>query len=175
MKRIIISAAAILAAACSPAPSGDTSSQSASSPGGAVPESFAANTSVVFAGEKALELTEPCSRAAPAPVEGSWTPGDADIAAMEPALATLVAEQLAAQRPNANDVAVEDYHRQYGGLIVGGRRIIAVNGFRLSEYDDLAAWRSFPHTICDGGVIMFGVEYDPATRQFRNFAFNGPF
>ncbi len=171
MKRLII-ACALVAAACSP-PSGDSSRPAEpgarSTPGSAA---FAANTAVVFAGDKALELTEPCSRTPPA-YEGTWTPNDSDIAAMEPALAALVAEQLRAQWPDADDVAVSDYHRQYGGLVVNGRRIIYVNGFRLGQYDDLEAWRSFPHTICDGGPIMFGVEYDPNTRDFRNFAFNG--
>ena len=173
MQRLLF-ALALAAAACSPAPSGDAPSHptargsSSSSGGGA----FASNTSVIFAGDKALELTEPCSRPPPAH-EGTWTPSEAEIAAMEPALAALVDEQLRAQWPNADDMSVADYHRQYGGLIVDGRRIIYVNGFRLGQYDDLEAWRSFPHTICDGGPIMFGVEYDPASQQFENFAFNG--
>jgi hypothetical protein len=167
---------ALVLAACSPPPSTDAPEQQVGGQA-SVPTvgaaAFASNTAVVFAGDKALELTEPCSRARPI-AEGTWTPSDSDIAAMEPALANLVAERLRARSPNAADIAVADYHRQYGGLVLDGRRIIYVNGFRLGEYDDLEAWRSFPHTICDGGPIMFGVEYDPAARQFRNFAFNGP-
>ena len=34
-------------------------------------------------------------------------------------------------------------------------------------------WRTQATQICDGGTITFGVEYDPATGQFSNFAFNG--
>jgi hypothetical protein len=160
----------LFAAACSPAPRGDD----APPPAPAIRSGgdFAENTGVVFAGEKALELTEPCSRTPPAP-EGTWTPTDAQVAAMEPALADLVGEQLRTQWPNAEHMAVEDYNRQYGGLILNGRRLIYVNGFRLSDYDDLEAWRSFPQTICDGGPIMFGVEYDDEAQAYRNFAFNG--
>lgn len=174
MKRLIL-AAALAAAACSPAPSGDGDRSTASTPApvsGAGGAAFAANTAVVFAGDKALELTEPCSRTPPA-AEGTWTPSDSEITAMEPALAALVADELARQWPDAGDISVSDYRRQYGGLIIGGRRVIYVNGFRLGEYDDLDAWRSFPHTLCDGGPIMFGVEYDPQTGAFENFAFNG--
>ena len=36
-----------------------------------------------------------------------------------------------------------------------------------------ADWRTAPISICDGGALAFGVEYDPATGAFANFAFNG--
>lgn len=174
MKHLIL-IAALAAAACSPAPSDAPPTDEAATQAAIAPASgaaFAANTSVVFAGEKALELSEPCSRVRPQ-VEGTWTPSPAQIEAMEPALAQFAAEQLRAQWPNADDIDVAQYRRQYGGLIIEGRRVIYVNAFQLGQYDDLDAWRSFPHVICDGGPIMFGVEYEPATRSFRNFAFNG--
>jgi hypothetical protein len=133
---------------------------------------FAADSAVVFAGDKALELAEPCSRAAPGPIEGTWTPSDGDIAALEPALSRYVGERLRADWPN-DALSTEDYLRQYGGLIVDGRRVIVINGFQASAAGDLDTWRSFPMVICDGGPIMFGAEYDPETREFRNFAFNG--
>ena len=83
------------------------------------------------------------------------------------------------------------------GVIVGGRRIIYVNGFHktqvaetrtfLTEHrNDSAALRNFPSAfrdsdywrgvatmVCDGGEYYFGVEYDPETHRFRNFSFNG--
>ncbi len=167
MKRVRL-AALLFAAACSPPPAGESGAPPAAAGG----EGFAPDSAVVFAGEKARELTEPCSRPAPGPVEGAWTPSARDIAAMEPALAALLAERLQAEWPR-DAGSVSAYRRQYGGLIVGGRRIVTVNGFRLDPHDDLDAWRSFPQTICDGGPIMFGVDYDPATQRFENFAFNG--
>lgn len=140
----------------------------------AVPTSaFAPDSGVVFEGDKARELTQQCSRAAPGPAEETWTPEAADIAAMEPALATLIDTELYAQWPN-EALSASDYRRQYGGLIVGGRRIIYINGFRAEGEDgEIAVWRTWPMIICDGGPITFGVEYDPADGSFSNFAFNG--
>jgi hypothetical protein len=169
MKHLLLPALALAVLACSPPQSGTEEPDAAAVPSVA----FAANTGTIFAGEKALELVEPCSRPPPAPLEGTWTPSESEIAAMEPALARYLAQNLRGAWPDSDHIAVEDYRRQYGGLILGGQRIIYVNGFRLTEYDDQDTWRSFPHVICDGGPIMFGVEYDPATQSFRNFAFNG--
>jgi hypothetical protein len=162
VKRLIVALLA-LTAACTPAP--------APAPHPA-PSPFAADTAVVFAADKAVELTEQCSRAVPAPVAGTWTPSDAQIAALEPALGALLGEQLHAQWPN-DRISASDYRRQYGGLIVGGRRIIYVNGFRPDDDNELDTWRTWPMAICDGGPVQFGVEYDVASGEFANFAFNG--
>jgi len=41
--------------------------------------------------------------------------------------------------------------------------------------DSNSDWRTQAVQICDGGPITFGVEYDPGSGQFSNFAFNGPY
>jgi hypothetical protein len=170
MKRPLVALLAPLAAACTPAPnSTEPGSPDAPSAGTSV---FAADSAVVFAGDKALELAEPCSRAAPSPIDGTWTPTEDQIAALEPALSRYVTERLRADWPN-DAISAENYLRQYGGLIINGRRVIVINGFQQSAAGDLDTWRSFPMVICDGGPIMFGAEYDPETREFQNFAFNG--
>ncbi len=170
MKRSLLALLTLLAAACTPAPnSTEPGSPDAPSVGTSV---FAADSAVVFTGDKALELVEPCSRAAPGPIDGTWTPSERDIAALEPALSRYVSERLRTDWPN-DAIGAENYLRQYGGLIVNGRRLIVINGFQQSAAGDLDTWRSFPMVICDGGPIMFGAEYDPETREFQNFAFNG--
>jgi hypothetical protein len=167
MKRAIL-ILTLIASACSPAPS----STQPGSPDAVIASvsTFAADSAVVFAGDKALELAEPCSRPAPGPIDSAWTPSEADIAAMEPALSAYLAEQLSAAQETAG---ADAYLRQYGGLVIDGRRVIVVNGFRRDAAGDLGTWRDFPMIICDGGPIMFGVEYDPAAGAFANFAFNG--
>jgi hypothetical protein len=170
MKRLLIASLVLLAAACSPAPnSSDPGTPDAPSVGTTV---FAPDSAVVFADDKALELVEPCSRPAPASVEATWTPTERDIAVLEPALARFLEEQLRQQRPE-DEVSVEAYLRQYGGLVINGRRIIYINGFQQEAAGSIDTWRAYPMVICDGGPIMFGVEYDPETRAFQNFAFNG--
>jgi hypothetical protein len=141
----------------------------------AAPQSpFPPDTRAVFAGERARELVNQCSRREPGPVDGTWTPSDAQLDALESRLPHLFEE-----RPNRNwpkqSPPVLDYYRQYGGLLVGGRRIIYVNAFRPDMLGGEPTWREAPVMICDGGATVFGVEYDPATGAFAEFSFNGPY
>ena len=116
---------------------------------------------VIFPAEKAVQLTRQCSRSTPR-AEGAWQPTAQDIAALEPGLTrTLAAAQV---QPGA-------YYRQYGGLIVAGRHIIYVNGARNAVVQ--GDWRNTAISICDGGALAFGVEYDPASGTFSHLEFNG--
>lgn len=132
------------------------------------------DTHVVLEGEEALALANQCSRVSPGPVTGQWVPSEGEIEAMESALILQVAQHMeqAGLEPTPGD-----YHRQYAGFIIDGRNIIYANGvdedaIRRDVREDFD-WRTQAIRICDGGTITFGVEYDPATRQFANFAFNG--
>ena len=64
------------------------------------------------------------------------------------------------------------YFFQYAGLIAGGRKFIYVNSFR-GDVGDFPNWKTQPVMVCDGGDAFFGAEYDPQTKTFANFAFNG--
>jgi hypothetical protein len=122
-------------------------------------------------------LAHQCSRISPGPVEGVWTPTDAEVDALENELILRVArEQEAAGRSPSPG----DYYRQYAGFVIGGRRVIYVNGVDKSAVErapnpqNVFDWRTQPIQICDGGPITFGIEYDAATQRFSNFSFNGP-
>jgi hypothetical protein len=102
------------------------------------------------------------------------------IANLEDAL--LPALQLALDRrpPSETPLLARDYYRQYGGLIVGGKRIIYVNGFHRwflarsgRNADAWTRWRTIAVRVCDGGLEYFGAEYDPDTRQVDAIEFNG--
>jgi hypothetical protein len=127
---------------------------------------------VTFDGERAATLAQQCSRISPGPVQRTWTPTDEDVRAMEPALFVRLQRELLAASWDADPAS---YIRQYGGLVIGGHRIIYTHGFTPSEHNPNDIWRTQFYDICDGGPITFGVEYDPATREFSNFAFNGPY
>jgi hypothetical protein len=162
----------LVAAACAPAPS--------QSPPGAVQEEVASlwtpATRTILAGEAARTLARQCSRISPGPVEEVWAPTDAEIEAIEDELILLVAREMeeAGQSPSPGG-----YYRQYAGFVIGGQRVIYVNGVDESairrEPDPAHPfdWRKQAVQICDGGPITFGVEYNTASRQFSNFAFNG--
>jgi hypothetical protein len=159
----ILAAFALALAACTP-PTGPSG-------GGGAGGAFSAPYEI-FDGDRALELTEQCSRISPGPVESTWTPSDSDIRAMEPALLERVRQELTTAGAQEDAAA---YIRQYGGLVIAGKRVIYSHGFieRIDDPDE--GWRTHARIICDGGPITFGVEYDPATREFANFAFNGPY
>jgi hypothetical protein len=119
------------------------------------------NWGTIFPAAQAPQLARQCSRSAPR-AEGAWQPTAADIVKLEPGLANAL---------TGAQVQAGAYYRQYGGLIVGGRHIIYVNGARNAVVH--ADWRTAAISICDGGALAFGVEYDPATGAFANFTFNG--
>jgi hypothetical protein len=130
-------------------------------PAAAAPMAVSPNWGVIFPAERAPALARQCSREAPR-AEGAWQPLPSDIARLEPALTSLLIGK--SLQPAA-------YYRQYGGLVVNGRHIIYVNGARNAVVQ--GDWHTQAISICDGGQLAFGVEWDPATGSFAHFAFNG--
>jgi hypothetical protein len=157
----------LLLAACAP-PAGETNA----APEGAVASLWTAETRTVLAGDNARALARQCSRVSPGPVESVWTPNDAQLERLEDQLIVVLSQRLEAAGLSPSP---GDYYRQYAGFVIAGRRVIYVNGVARSaiQNDHAFDWRSRPVSICDGGPITFGAEYDVATRQFSDFAFNG--
>ncbi|MDP3739615.1 MAG: hypothetical protein Q8R02_19660 [Hyphomonadaceae bacterium] len=130
----------------------------------------------ILPADKAQTFARQCSRISPGPITGTWAPGAAAIMELEASLGVEIERQLAAT--SAAGSKPEAYYRQYAGLLIDGRPVIYVNGI---DKDVVArapeaqrdSWKTEPAVICDGGTITFGVEYDPATKTFSNFAFNG--
>ncbi len=175
--RHIISLLALAAAACSePAPSAARSPAPQADPAPAPTPQVALDPAkgVVLSPDRALDLAHQCSRRSPGPVTGSWSPSPQMIADLEAGLGIVLERQIAAT-PSAG-VTPQDYYRQYAGLLIGGRQVIYVNGVAARTVERDASgerWKTEPAMICDGGTITFGIEYDPATKAFSNFAFNG--
>jgi hypothetical protein len=69
---------------------------------------------------------------------------------------------------------MSDWYRQFGGIIVDGKRVIYVNAFRAGHLDaqTLKLWRTTAIKVCGGGVGYFGAEYDPSTNQVTSITFN---
>ena len=136
----------------------------------------------IFPEAKAKGLLQQCSRGVPGPVQGTWTPSPAQIAELEARLPGALDEVLAKRGDSRK--RSRDFLRQYGGFIVGGRKIIYMNAFpRFLLGDEKSAyaerhkpvpdWRGVVEGVCDGGPDFFGVEYDPAMKTFSHFEFNG--
>ncbi len=119
---------------------------------------------VLLKGSSAKGLLNQCSRAAPERVSAQWTPSSQQIGDME--------ARLPAFKRSLNQLRLplNGFYRQYAGFVAGGRQIIYVNLFpKRSD----SAWRSEPYVVCDGGSDHWGVEFEVATKQFVNSAFNG--
>ena len=144
-----------------------------------------------------------CSRGAPTGVLGFWRPTPADVAVAEEAVDQALAHALDSlmsrdpagytewrERPRAT--WPDQYYRQYVGLRYrDGRRTIYVNGFavgwpselsrRVAERDTTGShpfakadwWRFTVATVCDGGAMFFGAEYEPSSKRVLSFQFNG--
>ena len=136
----------------------------------------------VFPEAKARDLLHQCSRGVPGPVEGTWMPSAVQIAELEARLPGALDDVLT--KRGDHQKRSRDFLRQYGGFIVGGRRLIYMNAFpRFLLGDEKSAsaerhrpvpdWRVVVEGVCDGGPGFFGVEYDPAMKTFSHFEFNG--
>lgn len=169
----ILGIAALLLTACAPAaqerPETPAVQQQAA-------RLWTAETRTLLSGDAAQTLTHQCSRISPGPVESQWTPTSAQLDEAEDALIMALAERLeaAGQSPSPGD-----YYRQFAGFVIGGKRVIYVNGFASSTVErtpDPAHpfdWHTQAVQICDGGTITFGAEYDVQSKAVSNFAFNG--
>src|SRR5262249_34358175 len=141
-----------------------------------VPTVLSPATRTILAGDQAMALSHQCSRASPGPVSGQWTPSNDDLEQLEKPLESVLTGQLVISGSTA---APADYYRQSAGYIINGRRVIYVNGVNRSVVNDDANathpidWRTQAISICDGGTLTFGAEYDEDTRQLSKFAFNG--
>ena len=135
---------------------------------------------IVLPLDRATEVTNQCSRGSPGPVEGTWLPTAKEIRELEARLPQALDDALAkrgqfSERPR-------NPGRQYAGLKIAGRKVIYVNGFPLAMFETEARytpgvsrddWKERAVMVCDGGPAFFGVEYDPKTRSFSHFQFNG--
>jgi hypothetical protein len=140
-----------------------------------------AKDGVIFPPEKAKTLLKQCSRDEPNGITGYWLPQTGQIVELEhrlPALLERKIQQMAdAAEPHGPHMP--NYLRQYAGLLIGGRKVIYVNGFpgdqtfRGDGLERRTDWRTKPVLVCDGYIGYFGVEYDPETRDFAHLVFNG--
>jgi len=129
--------------------------------------------SAVLGPEQAEVVSEQCSRPNPPRYESTWLPGVQEIQQLEqdlPALNALVPAGGGVQVGNA--AAAGGYYRQYYGIVVHGRRLIYINAFVESMYKS-TDWKHYAIVVCDGGAGAWGALYDPASRDFSGFAFNG--
>ena len=104
---------------------------------------------------------------------GSWTPTEADVAALEEALVPFLRQ---AKHPWLRPdppiwERVPQYYRQYLGVVEDGERVIFANFFcHVAEGQD---WQRELVFVMDGGDCYFSLKYDPQQRRFFDLNVNG--
>jgi len=114
-----------------------------------------------------------CSRDTGGPPDGYWSPAAADIAQLEEDLPFYVRANPPSIDPRPwRDLAL--YVRLYMGIVRDGHRHVAVSLVR-SPYA-IGVWprETGVGSVCDGGPMFFGVEYDLDGHRFVSIAYNGP-
>jgi hypothetical protein len=128
--------------------------------------------SVVLAEHYARELRHLCSRPGIPEFQGTWTPSVDEVEVMESRFRKL-------QRVRAKLCCivgayvgdVNDFYRQYIGVVAMGKRYIYVNAYPV-EADSVLSDTPV-NQICDGGDAYWGVLYDVESGIFVDLAFNG--
>jgi hypothetical protein len=106
-----------------------------------------------------------CSRTTPGAGDSYWIPAERHIRDLEEKLPSFVRSQR--EHPKLTGL-----HRQYLGVMRGGRRMIYVNLFPAGRHFE-TRWTTSAIGVCDGGSQFFGVEYDVEARRFIHADFNG--
>lgn len=130
---------------------------------------YAQDNWAVLSDGEAMAVLKQCSRSAPDSVTGTWRIPPETIAKMESDLAKLPSQASGIEHITA-------FERQYTGLVLrGGRHVIYINAFPShAGGTGRDSWREKAVVVCDGGPAFWGAVYDTQTRQFSQFAFNGP-
>lgn len=130
------------------------------------------NQSVVLAEHYARGLRYLCSRPGIPEFQGTWTPTVGEIEAMESRFRKL--QRVRARLcciVGARVGDVNDFNRQYIGIVTKGKRYIYINAYPVES--DSVLSDTPVNQICDGGDAYWGVLYDIESGNFVDLAFNG--
>jgi hypothetical protein len=150
---------------------------------------FAQGTGAVLLQGVGREVLKQCTRSAPQGVIRFWTPAQTDVQRIEEMLPLVIDSVLRKVTNSSTQLDARQYYRQYLGIQRwSGKRSIYINAFhkrnleeinralqtgrKASETPDSLEWRTNPVSVCDGGTLFFGVEFDPETRTFGRIEFN---
>jgi hypothetical protein len=107
-----------------------------------------------------------------AKIEG-WEPTLGDMNDVEANLGQITA--LSSKYPDTSR-HIDDptqYFRQYGAVIIDGRRVLLVNAICSLRQDKSDTWRRQLILASDGGKCYWRALYDVATQKFTSLAVNG--
>ena len=102
-----------------------------------------------------------------------WTPSEDDVLALENGLGSYL-EQTNSERFNQQPFPIwerlDEYNRQYIGILLDGKKVIYANYFCDSIQTD---WRKDFVFVMDGGDCFFQFKYDVDSAEFFDLQVNG--
>ena len=116
-----------------------------------------------------------CNRPGAGVADATWTPDAGAIRRLESALAPELQAAVDLQSDPDRRLLAADFYRQYAGLVIGGKRMVYVNGIHRTfvQRNPTSSWKTVAARTCDGGLRAFGAEYDVATGVISKLFFNG--
>jgi hypothetical protein len=126
---------------------------------------------VVFSAEQARELSLGDWLVTNGQSLEYWTPSESDVEALENELVTYLQNNPASfygETPVWE--RLNEYNRQYIGMILDGKKIIYANFFCDSIETD---WRKDFVFVMDGGDCFFQFKYDADSGEFFDLQVNG--
>ena len=99
-----------------------------------------------------------------------WSPSTADVLAVEEGVADFLKQNESAfytDRPVWE--RLDEYNRQYIGIVWDGRNILYANFFCSDEPD----WKENFVLVMDGGACYFQFKFDPNKGEFFQLQVNG--
>jgi hypothetical protein len=101
-----------------------------------------------------------------------WTPSEKDVLALENGLASYLQDNPGRFVKQGTPVweRLDDYDRQYIGIILDGKMIVYANYFCNSMETN---WRKDFIFVLDGGECYFQFKYDADSGEFFDLQVNG--
>ena len=100
-----------------------------------------------------------------------WTPSEEDVIAIEDGLVSYLEDN--SENFYVRDIPVwerlNEYNRQYIGILVDGKRVVYANYF----CDSVVDWKKDFVIVMDGGDCFFQFQYDADSGDYFDLQVNG--
>jgi hypothetical protein len=124
---------------------------------------------VIFAGASAKQMDLEGIIGFNETIDDYWTPSRDDVLAFEDRLGPYL-QEAAPQTGFGALKDLEEYRRQYVGMVVDGQRVIYAVFFCSDHHAD---WEQEIVFVLDGGSCYFEVKYDVQTGAFYDLSIHG--
>jgi hypothetical protein len=115
------------------------------------------------------QLDKLCSRPAPE-FTHPWLPTKAHVHELESRLSEINSLLARLPTPRGGRLTINDYVRQYFGVVISDHRMIYINALLKSRAGD--SWDHEVLNTCDGGASAWGSLYDVESKTFSDFRIN---